>query len=65
MTFNTQDYTSRDALERAIIREVGSDATPKSLSEYQIVGTVSELKRLHLSEDSSIYGVRINLNEEE
>lgn len=65
ITFNTTDYVSRDALDRAVIREVGTDTTMKSKNDYVIVGTLSDLKRLHLSEDMNVYGVRITANEEE
>lgn len=65
ITFNTSDYSSRDALDRAVIREVGTDTTMKSKNDYVIVGTLSDLKRLHLSDDMSIYGVKITANEEE
>lgn len=62
-TFNTSDYLTREDLDRAVVNEVGTDSTIKMKTEFVIVGSSEDLKRLHLSEDSNIYGVRITINE--
>ena len=61
MIFYTTSYKTRDDLDRAIINEVGTDTDIKSKSSYKIKGSLPELKRLFLSEDTNIYGVTVEV----
>ena len=61
MIFKTVDYKTRDALDKAVINAVGTNTDIKEKASYKIVGSVEDLKRLHISEDVNIYGVTVEI----
>lgn len=65
MIFNTSDYKSRVELDQAVRIEVGTELKHQKKVTNKIIGTSADLKRLHLSAATSVFGVTVEANEEE
>ena len=60
MIFKAGDFHTREYLERAITEELGKSTEHKKDS---IIGTVEELKRLHLSHGQKVWGVTVKASD--
>jgi hypothetical protein len=65
MIFNTSDYKTREDLDAAVAAEDGIDIVAghkkQKKQDFKIVGSADDLKRLHLSVKSLVYGVKIEI----
>ena len=57
MQFQAKNYLNRQDLEEAIKAEVGDDSKANKEAGHNLIGTREQLKRLHLTDTTTVYGV--------
>ena len=58
MTFQAKDYAVRGDLENAVKKEVGIDVEKNEAGGHEIHGTREELKKLQLSDLTTVWGLK-------
>lgn len=58
MIFEAKNYSTRADLENQIKKEVGTDIDTNRTSEHVIKGIREELKRLQLSDMTTVWGIK-------
>lgn len=53
------DFATRAELESFIRAELGTDQNANRVAEHKIVGNRLQLKKLFLSDQSTVFGVRV------
>jgi len=62
MIFKAKDFKTRSELEKKIQAEVGTNIVANREAGHTIEGTKEELKKLHLSETTTVFGVKCKIN---
>lgn len=63
MEFLAKDYNTRADLEQAIVSQFGTDISKNWDADVRIIGSLSELKTLHLSSSCRVFGVKVESTE--
>lgn len=62
-TFKANEYSNRVDLERAIKAEVGTNVEKNEMNGHLVEGTRKELKKLFLTDETSLWGVRCKITD--